>query len=1066
METALQKRKGSSSRRSPLTPNVLRYILQCPFQNNDTVNELHKNELIDLTQLLLQNLALIPCKNYHKQDPFMIHVIEFERSITRQITLREEERPNLSSLDRQSKKWIYSVLYEEITNHQNPKPVYILKAFSTTVNIIYHSSSSDESLADDLKYILQFLIALQKYANKLDQSPSQISYGCLIHTWILSLLFLLARCFTHNKTDKQELLSRLKDVKQQRQQSHQMWSHFLITEFGLIETSQSAKDKLTMQKSLRDESIRVPYEAIFGANSTDGFVSSLDLPGMSVSPKANTHKDDRLPSPQENTPLMDDIDDIKDEEEEDVMATPTPEATTTRNETDSPFMVKRHDRTNSSMVDIVTHLIPFDKLLPIIARCVGIDTEDQESWIKEASKRYNSEPDYQDLFKSPQNFRPGFNDNASNLSDSAGLDYAPSITLENWDQGSIPSELYFGMDVFQTPTTGKGHSLKNLFDEDDNLKQRLRKNILTKKRMEKMIDFFDVIDVYNAQTDHGENANDLFFSNLQHKLTAELETEQLLNGTYHLIHGKEKKGLFDNRDKNKDKNDYDKDDDDINHIVGIDEDQDLDYKDGDIQNKYINKSSFKTSIPTLLKLSYKSQTDLTTSLLPGQRSPSPPHQNKGEYRRRGDTNPYYGNNEDIAYLMIDQHLITNDDMDLQQMQDLLSSTTKPDPAYHGTSILTKDFEYRLGIEEFTFEQGYADVEYELEGLNFHYVDPNDEMNTMFNYHSHHHHSHPHHDGYNNEYESDISADSDDEDYFMGRKRGISRHHNTKKKKKKNKFGKQMGKKWKDFGKGLREMGEKMKAGRTRHGQQDSNENIQLTTTSNPNTHFRKATTEQIPVKDALEEPPSYNIRGGIRRQQSSPQPYTHRMSNAHNRDSSNNINIKSRIRDEDDIVGIGKIDIDDQINNIYLRKQMSGNQAGSLTDGDEPLSDQNNNINNIDHINMKASEIGGVHGTDKGYHSTGQVTINRSTSKAKLIKNGQKSKGMTNVPSASTTPEQRQDMGSGGINYTHHRRGSSGSQSIPSESNTFNHIGGGHPTNNPIMEEEDAEYYASDQDVQ
>ena len=424
------------------------------------------------------------------------------------------------------------------------------------------------------------------------------------------------------------------------------------------------------------------------------------------------------------------------------------------------------------------------------------------------------------------------------------------------------------------------------------------------------------------------------------------------------------------------------------------------------------------------------------------------------------------------YLMIDQHLITNDDMDLQQMQELFGSTKPDSSAYHGTSILTKDFEYRLGIEQFDFEQGYADVEYELEGLNFHYVDPNDEMNTMFNYHSHHHHSNAHnrYDGYgNNEYESDISADSDDEDYFMGRKRGISRAN--KKKKKKNKFGKQMGKKWKDFGKGLREMGEKMKAGRTRHGQQDSNENIQLTTQSNgnTNTHFRKATTEQIPVinKDNLEEPPSYNIRGGIRRQQSSPQPSTstiHRMSRDHGHGHGHTgIYIKSRVKDESDIVGIGKIDIDDQINNIYLRKQMSGNiQAGSLTDGDEPLSDQNNNNNVNVNVNL---DIGGIN--DKGYHSTGNVTINRTSSKNKLInnyKNGQKSKGMTNIPSASNTPEQRQELG-GYSHHIHHRRGSSGSQSIQSESNTF--VGNaGNPTNNPIMEEEDAEYYASDQDVQ
>ena len=63
-----------------------------------------------------------------------------------------------------------------------------------------------------------------------------------------------------------------------------MWSHFLIDEYGLIETSQSAKDKLAMQKSLRDESIRVPYEAIFGPPSTDVAAnSSVELNGLSPS---------------------------------------------------------------------------------------------------------------------------------------------------------------------------------------------------------------------------------------------------------------------------------------------------------------------------------------------------------------------------------------------------------------------------------------------------------------------------------------------------------------------------------------------------------------------------------------------------------------------------------------------------------------------------------------------------------------------------------------------------------------------------------------------------------------
>eukprot|EP00483_Globobulimina_turgida_P004258 UN04267 len=62
---------------------------------------------------------------------------------------------------------------------------------------------------------------------------------------------------------------------------------------------------------------------------------------------------------------------------------------------------------------------------------------------------------------------------------------------------------------------------------DSNLKLKLRKNILTKKQIEKMNDFYDVIDVYNAQTDHRDFANDKFFNNLQEKISAQSECKQL-----------------------------------------------------------------------------------------------------------------------------------------------------------------------------------------------------------------------------------------------------------------------------------------------------------------------------------------------------------------------------------------------------------------------------------------------------------------------------------------------------------------------------------------------------------
>ncbi len=52
---------------------------------------------------------------------------------------------------RQSKKWIYVVIHNEITQH-NTFPLCVLKSFLATINIIFDSAINDHIL-DDLKYI-------------------------------------------------------------------------------------------------------------------------------------------------------------------------------------------------------------------------------------------------------------------------------------------------------------------------------------------------------------------------------------------------------------------------------------------------------------------------------------------------------------------------------------------------------------------------------------------------------------------------------------------------------------------------------------------------------------------------------------------------------------------------------------------------------------------------------------------------------------------------------------------------------------------------------------------------
>merc|ERR1712003_298066 len=87
-----------------------------------------------------------------------------------------------------------------------------------------------------------------------------------------------------------------------------MWSHFVIDHFGLIETAQSVKEKLLLQKTIRDESIRGPD--LFGTLSTPTAVSIYELsPSPGVRGDGNT--------PHSRSDII-----IHDEEEE---QSPTPQ---------------------------------------------------------------------------------------------------------------------------------------------------------------------------------------------------------------------------------------------------------------------------------------------------------------------------------------------------------------------------------------------------------------------------------------------------------------------------------------------------------------------------------------------------------------------------------------------------------------------------------------------------------------------------------------------------------------------------------------------------------------------
>merc|ERR1712115_352996 len=136
---------------------------------------------------------------------------------------------------------------------------------------------------------------------------------------------------------------------------------------------------------------------------------------------------------------------------------------------------------------------------------------------------------------------------------------------------------------------------------------------------------------------------------------------------------------------------------------------------------------------------------------------------------------------------------------------------------------------------------------------------------------------------------------------MGKKWSQKKFNKEKKEKK---GMKEMERKFKAFTGGIRGKIEEMKL-RGKHNQQDSNENIQLST-------FNKTQNEQKDKDGA-----SYNISGGMMRQHSVPIGNT-RIGGVNN----------------------GSIKIIDT-KQMYLR-QISSNQAGSLTDSDEPLYDQHN----------------------------------------------------------------------------------------------------------------------------
>jgi len=267
-----------------------------------------------------------------------------------------------------------------------------------------------------------------------------------------------------------------------------------------------------------------------------------------------------------------------------------------------------------------------------------------------------------------------------------------------------------------------------------------------------------------------------------------------------------------------------------------------------------------------------------------------------------------------------------------------------DNKYKGTTILTEAFEYRLGLDQFDFEHGYASVEYELEGLNFHYIDPNDVMDTAFNHNMHQHQRqsiHQHHF-----YESDISEDSDDE---KERKRIIHSKQKKKKRKKRekkkfdlkeNKMGKWVEGLKKEIGDKIEDIKQAKKAKKRKHGPHDS---VELT------------------PKVMDEKVQSFDITPSLPRQVSTP---GHTTSD--------------------------------------WRKKME--QAGSLTDGDEPMHDHLT----VNHKN-KTSEL---------MHTNSAILINN-----------------------------------------HRRRRSSSSQS-----SVFDVAGAvsNNVNKNNIIEEEDADYYDSD----
>ena len=339
-------------------------------------------------------------------------------------------------------------------------------------------------------------------------------------------------------------------------------------------------------------------------------------------------------------------------------------------------------------------------------------------------------------------------------------------------------------------------------------------------------------------------------------------------------------------------------------------------------------------------------------------------------------------------------------------------------------ILTPDFEYRLGLRHFEVEKDILEpVEFELDGLNMNYVDPNDFLDGMTAsnwYHGgahggyHHHfphwyHHHQHHFYHDADADSDISEDSES-DHVRKRDNSYSQWKRAERKKRdrlrkrekeqnRERKRKEFERKFKAFGKGIgkgiRGKLNKMQAPRRRaHEAADSNE-MNLGVGAAAGRHHDAVPSDMM-----------------LRQQSTPPMAPTSVMG-----------------------VEMAPLDV----------------IKASLTDGDEPLE------------SPKAVQLS-------------PVTAAAAAKKQKIHKNSQvlKRHYLQSVPSESATPNDTASYlatgarGDGGANFkniqkSHHRQVSSGSMSDSIQSRDSMPRGIMGQTINEIEEEEEAEYqYTSD----